>query len=119
MIRRWIFKIYAVILTVGFSYWLWIRLTGLSIPCLYVITTGLRCPGCGSTRMMLALLRLDFTAAFSYNPVVFVLFCVWNLIALLCVIGKPHFVQKSRFIYTVFWISLFVMIVFGILRNFT
>ena len=119
MMRRQIFKIYSVILAVGLGYWLWIRLTGLSIPCLYLITTGLRCPGCGSTRMMLSLLRLDFAAAFSYNPVVFVLFGIWNLIAFFCFVGKPYFFQKPRFLYTVFWISLFFLIVFGILRNFT
>lgn len=32
---------------------------------------GISCPGCGMTRALLAALRLDFAAAFSYHPVVF------------------------------------------------
>lgn len=30
--------------------------------------TGISCPGCGITRAMLALLRLDFSAAFACHP---------------------------------------------------
>lgn len=119
MMRRRIIKIYGVILSVGLSYLLWIRLTGLKIPCLYLVTTGLRCPGCGTTRMLLSLLHLDFPAAFSYNPVVFVLFLIWNLIAFLCAVDVPKFVQTPRFLYTTLGISLFAMLFFGILRNFS
>lgn len=34
---------------------------------------GLDCPGCGGTRMVLALLRLDFYQAFRFNPWCFVM----------------------------------------------
>lgn len=117
IMRRRILKIYAVILAVGLSYLLWIGLTGLKIPCLYLLTTGLRCPGCGTTRMLLSLFKLDFAAAFSYNPVVFVLFWIWNLIALLCFVGKPKWVQKPPVLYVVFGLSLAVLVIFGLLRN--
>lgn len=40
---------------------------GLPVPCLFHRLTGLQCPGCGSTRAVLALLRLDISAAVSYN----------------------------------------------------
>lgn len=36
---------------------------GFSLPCPVYALTGLYCPGCGVTRMLLALLRLDFAAA--------------------------------------------------------
>ena len=117
MMRRRILKIYAAILTVGLSYLLWIGLTGLKIPCLYLLTTGLRCPGCGTTRMLLSLLRFDFAAAVSYNPVVFILFWIWNLIALLCFIEKPKWVCTQRFLYISFGISILVLVIFGLLRN--
>ena len=71
MMRKRIFKIYTAILSVGLIYLLWIRLTGLKIPCLYLLTTGLQCPGCGMTRALWALLRLDFAAAFSWNPLIY------------------------------------------------
>lgn len=40
---------------------------GFGIPCLLRTFTGLLCPGCGNSRAALALMRLDFAAAFSYN----------------------------------------------------
>lgn len=40
---------------------------GIGIPCLFYQVTGLKCPGCGNSRAAMALLRLDFAAAFSYN----------------------------------------------------
>ena len=35
--------------------------------------TGVPCPGCGMSRAAFALLRLDFSAAFRYHPMIFVL----------------------------------------------
>ena len=112
--QKRILHIYSVTLAIGLSYMLWIRLTGLKIPCLYLMTTGLRCPGCGMTRMLLSLFRLDFTAAFSYNPVVFVLFWIWNLIALLYFFGR---LRNPRFLYVLLGLSIAILVVFGLLRN--
>ena len=41
--------------------------------CILKLTIGFPCPGCGMTRAMLALLRLDFIKAFEYNPFIFAL----------------------------------------------
>ena len=41
---------------------------GLGIGCPLYQLTGLQCPGCGNSRAGMALLRLDFAASFSYNP---------------------------------------------------
>lgn len=38
--------------------------------------TGLPCPTCGTTRMVLALGRADFTAALAYNPLALLLLAV-------------------------------------------
>ena len=40
----------------------------LDWPCVFTYVVGLPCPGCGMTRALLAVLRLDFAAAFSYHP---------------------------------------------------
>ena len=115
--RKKILKIYAVVLSVGLAYFLFIRLTGLGLPCFYLKTTGYLCPGCGSTRMFLALSRLDLAAAFSYNPVVLILVFVWNFIALLCFTEKLKFVQKEGFLMTMLAISVAALLVFCCFRN--
>lgn len=40
---------------------------GFGIPCLFYQITGLQCPGCGNTRAVLAMLRLDVKSALEYN----------------------------------------------------
>lgn len=44
------------------------------------------CPGCGLTRMMISIFKLDFYQAFRYNPYVFILlnlFIIYLLYALI------------------------------------
>lgn len=51
-------------------------------PCLFHRVTGLNCPGCGGTRALSAMLRLDFATAFWYNPLITCLLAVggvWSL----------------------------------------
>lgn len=59
---------WGVVLALGLAYALWGNVTGLWIPCPIHTLTGLDCPGCGVTRMCLALLRLDFSGAWAANP---------------------------------------------------
>lgn len=61
----------AVYLLVGLAYYVFVRLTGWGIPCVFSLLTGILCPGCGISRMFMALLRLDFYAAFRYNALIF------------------------------------------------
>ncbi len=115
--RKKIIKIYAVILSIGLAYFLIIRLTGFSLPCFYLKTTGYQCPGCGATRMFMALFRLDFAAAFSYHPVLMILFFLWNAIALLCLTEKVKFVQKEGFLMAMLAISVVALLIFCYFRN--
>ena len=41
--------------------------------CPFKLLLGIDCPGCGLTRAALALLRLDFAAAFRFNPCIYFL----------------------------------------------
>lgn len=69
--RRRLFRVLrglGIVLLLGLGYALWGSVTGLWLPCPFHALTGLECPGCGVTRMCLALLRLDFAAAWSANP---------------------------------------------------
>lgn len=56
-----------VLLIAGLAYAAFVRLTGFAIPCPFHFVTGLDCPGCGVTRMCIALLRGDFHAAYVFN----------------------------------------------------
>ena len=75
------------------------------------------CPGCGLTRMIISIFKLDFYQAFRYNPYIFillVLFILYGIYALITYIitkKKPHISIK---LLTGIAISL---IVYMILRN--
>lgn len=38
------------------------------MPCIFRAALGIECPGCGTTRAWLAVLRGDLASAFAYNP---------------------------------------------------
>lgn len=39
--------------------------------CVIKAIVGFECPGCGMTRAVISLLKLDFSTAFEYHPMVF------------------------------------------------
>lgn len=112
-----ILKIYGCIFAIGMVYYLLRKLTQFSIPCIFYRTTGLECPGCGVTRMFDAMIKLDFVSAFFYNPVVFLLFLLWNLIGLFCFWGKIAWIKSSRFFYMALGITVGILMIWGIVRN--
>ncbi len=116
--KKTIIKIYKHILIVCVPYFVFTRVTGFGIPCVFRRTTGFMCPGCGATRMFISLAKLDFKSAFHYNSALFVLFPLWNAIALMCYLGKPRFVRKAVFLYTAFYMTIGILAVFGTVRNF-
>lgn len=56
-----------IFIIVGLLYYLEIRWIGIGIPCVFNLVTGLECPGCGITGVVLAVLRGDFVTAFRLN----------------------------------------------------
>lgn len=63
---------YSSLLASGLLYALICRLLGGGIPCLFHVMTGLRCPGCGITRMALCLLSFELAEAFEWNSAAFI-----------------------------------------------
>ena len=116
-LRRTIALVYGCLLAVGLAYYGWGALTGKYLPCLLNRATGLLCPGCGVSRMFLSLTRADVRAAFSYNPVVFVLLILWNLVALLCFWGRPAFLRRKAVLTGGLWATVVALIIFGVVRN--
>lgn len=125
----------AVMLTLfimaGMLYGLLFEFTGLSVPCVFHLITGLYCPGCGLTHMCMKIMEHKFYDAFRCNPGVFVLsgplflilFTDWLFKILY--IKKPCFVihlrgKKDINIYIfemLYFVFSAILIVYGILRN--
>ncbi len=109
----------AALLLAGCIYALLCRALGWGIPCLFRLVTGLQCPGCGVSRMCMALLRLDLRAAWQANPA---LLCLMPL--LLAIVGD----MVARYVRTgsgaargwslvATWVAIGVLLIFGIVRN--
>ncbi len=91
-----------------------------TIPCFFHELTGLYCPGCGITRLIFSLLEGNISDAYNYNRLVFILlpfifvYSIYNVYLyiynkedkLMCII--PNYV---------IYMLLFVVVVFGVLRN--
>lgn len=109
----------ALVLAAGCLYGAFVAYTGLAVPCLFWLLTGWKCPGCGVTRMCVALLRLDVRTAFESNPVLFALLPVLGVIFLQYAAGyvrngswKPGRVQTD-----ILYGCIVLLVAFGILRN--
>ena len=90
-LRRVLFR-GAVLLGAGGAYCVWLKLTGLGVPCVFNLLTGLKCPGCGVSRMLLALLRLDFAEAFRQTAV---LLCLTPLFAALFISWLVRYIRTG------------------------
>lgn len=55
-----------------FGYYLFMKHTGLGIPCPIRYFFHIQCPGCGISHMLLSLLQGNYRKAFFYHPVIFV-----------------------------------------------
>ncbi len=81
--------------------------------------TGLYCPGCGITRMLFSILKLDFYKAFRYNVLLFIMFPF----ALFLFIEKIYSeLKKRKPLYKkipekVWVILIIILIIYAILRN--
>ena len=107
-----------ILLAVGALYALFVTKTRLGIPCLFHLVTGWQCPGCGVSRMCLALLRLDFRAAFRANAAIFCLLPLMGATAarlLYLYIRYDRRRDRAAELSVRFMIA--VLVVFGVLRN--
>ena len=109
----------AAVLLGGCVYALFYSKTGFGIPCLFHLITGLNCPGCGVTRMLLHLIHFDFVNAFRDNAV---LFCMLPFLLLL--LGYwlyryiRHGTQKAnKAIEIPCWVFVGILLTWGVVRN--
>lgn len=108
-----------LLLAAGLAYALWVRATGLALPCFFRTVTGLQCPGCGVTRLCLALLRGDIAGAWRANPVLLLLL---PALAVLGVRLAVRYVRDSRAAptrpeRTLVWVMIALLAAWGVVRN--
>ena len=109
----------AIILLLGLVYYAFICLTGYVIPCVFNLATGLYCPGCGITRMVLSLAQFDFVSAAHNNLIVFSLMvpvCAYLLMKLIRYItkGETRYTLTDKIVIIVIALAMFA---FWIMRN--
>lgn len=105
----------------GLLYYFIISITGISIPCPFNLITGLKCPGCGITRMISSVLCFDFKSAFNFNPV---LFCSLLPLSIVFLVQSVKYIRRGTTSYykwqpALIWTVIFALIIFCIIRNIT
>lgn len=89
----------------------------IGIRCTFYEILHIYCPGCGGTRMIVALSNLDLYQAFRYNPFLFVtspiLFVTYIQQSILYIKYErfSNYLDKLLIVYAI------ILIIFGIIRN--
>ena len=101
------------------GYGVFYNVTGFGIPCMLHEVTGLECPGCGLTRAIAAVVRLDFAAAFGFNALwpLYAAYFLWGGIGMAIAYVKRgevgYLPGKTR----MHAVILSAVVLYGILRN--
>lgn len=117
MIKYSKMKLILILISFLIIYFILSELLDVGIPCLFYEITGYYCPGCGITRVLFSLLKLDFYQAFRYNPLIFILIIITVIYWLVKFILKKFMNISIEIPNYVYYILLVIVIIFGILRN--
>ena len=109
----------AVLVGAGAAYAGLIAVLGRGLYCPFWRLTGLLCPGCGVTRMCLALLRLDLAGAWRANAALVLALPVLILLAvrLMWVYVRTGRRMPSRGEERLIWGLVVYFLAWGVLRN--
>lgn len=107
------------LLAAGLAYALWGIRTGLVLPCPFRLITGLLCPGCGVTRLCLALLRGDLAGAWQADPALLLLL---PALVLLAIRLSVRYVREGEAMpqgweRVLVWVLLALLLAWGVVRN--
>ena len=107
------------LLGLGLSYAVWLRLTGLAVPCLFRAVTGRLCPGCGVTQLCLALLRWDLAEAWSANPVLLLMLPVMAVLGVRLAVRyvRENGAAGPKWESALLWAMTALLIIWGVVRN--
>lgn len=97
---------------------MFVQCTNISIPCVFYEVTGLKCPGCGITRMLVALAHGDIAAAFKHNAFLFVTGPLLVAYLVWCEVKYVRYDHRRMGKWEIFmWVELALTIAYGVLRN--
>lgn len=99
------------ILLIG--YYFFHKYTHLALECPIHYLTGYYCPGCGVTRMLFSILKLDFYQAFRFNPLVFILLVFYIIYFVIRYVFKKNIYVPDKVLYGV----IVILLIYGVLRN--
>lgn len=102
-----------LVASIGLIYFFIVSLTGFGIPCIFHLITGLQCPGCGITTMIVDIFSFDFKGAFIANQFIFI---TWPFIAFE-IFYLSYNKGKNKINNIVLVIYLACLISFGLIRN--
>ena len=107
-----------IFFVIGIAYLIWVLLTDIRVPCVFHEVTGLLCPACGITRMIVATVKLDFAVAYSYNKLIFL---TWPLIVIPLLHTEIRYIKIGERnpgkLSILLWIEIGLLVVFGVIRN--
>lgn len=105
------------VLILGAVYYIWLRITEIKIPCVFKEITGLMCPGCGITTMILNLTKFNWVAAFRANQFLFITlpFIIFEIIFFIYLERKTA--KNPRWNDRLLLIYLVLLIIFSAVRN--
>lgn len=107
------------ILALGAAYYVIIRIVGRGIYCPIKAITGKYCPGCGVTRMCMALISGDFASAVRYNLLLMALIPVFAVFGTrrAVIYVKTGNSDPDKIETVVIFIVFIATVAFWILRN--
>ena len=116
-IRKRTIRDTALILLAGVAYYICVTCTPFALQCYFYVITGLKCPACGATHMVIAASHFDFVRAFGYNQFLFVTFpyVAGEIIYLIYINEAKKHINRINQIVLFIWLGLFI--IFGIIRN--
>lgn len=107
-----------IMLAIGVAYYIFVRIAGFGIPCMFYVILGLKCPSCGATRMFMHMAGGDFHQAFLDNRF---LFFVWPLILFEIIYIQYKGMKNGKlptWLYVLTYSTAVVFLGFGAVRNF-
>ncbi len=107
-------SIIAILFCIGFIF----LLDYIHYECPYRKFLHIYCPGCGTTRMIKSLIKLDIYQAFRYNPLMFIILII--LLPIYIILNIITYLKEKKFIkITKSQLIIFVMIliIYFVLRK--
>lgn len=109
-------KIFIFVLVLGIIYSLIVRYTPFCIPCFFQMITGLRCPGCGITHLILYLMDFQLYDAYCANRFLFITSPILVLILILNFFCKDE-IRTMSFTKRLTLFYAYGLVAWGVVRN--